>query len=101
MLQASPGNLLQLEDVLFGSYDMSSSLTIMAVKLSSESGQRTLGVAYTEPSSELFGVAEFVENDQFSNLEVSGCVMYFVMFSVVLSGLAGAVETQGVPSGRW
>ncbi len=70
LFQASPGNLHQLEDVLFGSFDMSTSLTIMAVKLSSENGQRTLGVAYAEPSSDILGVTEFVESDQFSNLEV-------------------------------
>ena len=49
---------------------MSTSLTIMAVKLATENGQRTLGVAYAEPSSEILGVTEFIENDQFSNLEV-------------------------------
>lgn len=68
--QASPGNLQQLEDVLFGSLDMASSLTIMAVKLTTENGQRVLGIAYAELSSERLGVAEFIENDQFSNLEV-------------------------------
>lgn len=49
---------------------MSNSQTIVAVKLSTEKGQRVLGVAYAEPSSEILGVAEFIENDQFSNLEV-------------------------------
>lgn len=67
--KASPGNLQQLEDVLFGSLDMASSLTIMAVKLTTENGQRVLGIAYAELSSERLGVAEFIENDQFSNLE--------------------------------
>ena len=58
--------------MVFGRFDMSNSLTIMAVKLIAESGQRKLGVAYAEPSSEVLGVSEFIENDQFSNLEVSG-----------------------------
>ena len=69
-VQASPGNLQQLEDVLFGSMDVADSLTMMAVKLTSENGQRLLGVAFNEPSSEHLGVAQFIENDQFSNLEV-------------------------------
>ena len=49
---------------------MSSSLTIIAIKLIIENGQRKLGVAYAEPSSEKLGVTEFIENDQFSNLKV-------------------------------
>ena len=49
---------------------MSHSQTILAVKLATEKGQRVLGVSYAEPSSEILGVAEFIENDQFSNLEV-------------------------------
>lgn len=53
---------------------MSDSLTILAVKLASENSQRILGVAYAEPASEKLGVAEFIENDQFSNLEV--CVRH-------------------------
>lgn len=56
--------------MLFGSWDVSNSLTILAVKLANENGQRILGVAYAEPSSEVLGVTEFIENDQFSNLEV-------------------------------
>lgn len=49
---------------------MSTSLTILSVKLASENGHRVLGVAYAEPSSNTLGVAEFIENDLFSNLEV-------------------------------
>ena len=49
---------------------MSDSLTILAVKLVTENNRRILGVAYAEPSSDILGVAEFIENDQFSNLEV-------------------------------
>ena len=71
VLQASPGNLHQLEDVLFGSLDMSSSSTMLAIKLATENNQQILGCAYADPSSEVLGVAEFFENDQFSNLEVS------------------------------
>jgi DNA mismatch repair protein MSH2 len=62
--------LQQLEDVVFGRIDMSDSHTIMAVRLFAGSGQRMLGVAYAQPSSEILGVTEFIENDQFSNLEV-------------------------------
>ena len=42
----------------------------MAVKLVTEGGKRQLGVAYAETASEVLGVVEFIEDDQFSNLEV-------------------------------
>ncbi len=77
----------QLEDVLFGSMEVADSLTIMAVKLSSENGQRLLGVAFNEPSSEQLGVAQFIENDQFSNLEVSVAISMFCDRNAVLDYL--------------
>ena len=43
----------------------------MAVKLTNENGQRMVGVAYAEPSLHKLGVSEFIENDQFSNIEVN------------------------------
>lgn len=44
----------------------------MAIKLTNENGQRLVGVAYAEPSLHKLGVSEFLENDQFSNVEVGG-----------------------------
>ena len=71
-LQASPGNLQQLEGVLFGHSDAVTSTCVMAIKLTNENGQRLVGVAYAEPSLHKLGVSEFLENDQFSNVEVGG-----------------------------
>lgn len=68
-----------MEDVLFGSLDVADSLTMMSVKLATENGQRILGVAFNEPSSEHLGVAEFFENDQFSNLEVYVNMRLFII----------------------
>lgn len=70
--QASPGNLQQLEGVLFGRSDAVTSTCVMAIKLTNENGRRMVGVAYAEPSLHKLGVSEFLENDQFSNVEVSG-----------------------------
>ena len=44
----------------------------MAVKVTNENGQRMVGVAYAEPSLRKLGVSEFIESDQFSNIEVGG-----------------------------
>lgn len=57
---------------MFGSTDALSSTCVMAVKLTNENGQRMVGVAYAEPAMHKLGVSEFLENDQFSNIEVGG-----------------------------
>lgn len=69
--QASPGNLQQLEEVVFGSRDLDTSTCVMAIRLASEGGQRSVGVAYTDACARKLGVLEFAEDDQFSNIEVS------------------------------
>ena len=43
LLQASPGNFQQFEEVLFGSSDMSSSPLVLAVKLGTEAGKMVRG----------------------------------------------------------
>lgn len=69
--QASPGNLQQVEDLLFSSSDMLASPIVLALCLVNVDGVRTVGAAFADASSRTLGVAEFADNDLFSNVEVS------------------------------
>ncbi|KAJ9104285.1 hypothetical protein QFC20_004567 [Naganishia adeliensis] len=69
--EASPGNLQQLEDLLFSNIDNLSSPLVMAVKLTLANGgtTRIVGVAFADASSRKLGVSEFLDDEMFSNLE--------------------------------
>lgn len=77
--QASPGNLQEVEDLLFVNSDLLSAPIVMAIKLasapasSSSTGPKlkTVGVAFADTSVRQLGVADFVDNDLFSNTEVT------------------------------
>ena len=47
------------------------STCVMAVRLGGEARQRTVGVAYAEAAERRLGVTEFLDSDEFSNLEVN------------------------------
>ncbi|KAF8605730.1 DNA mismatch repair protein MSH2 [Ceratobasidium sp. AG-I] len=81
--RASPGNLQDVEDLLFSNTDLESAPIVMAVRLTKrEAGAKTIGVAYADASAREIGVSEFPDNDLLSNfealliqLDVKECVM--------------------------
>ena len=74
--QASPGNLQAVEDLLFANSDVLSAPIVVAIKIASSSGSdkakvKSVSIAYADTSVRELGVAEFADNDLFSNTEVS------------------------------
>lgn len=67
-----------VEELLFGSTDIASAPIVMAIKIASTGGTaitskaktKTVGVAFADTSVRELGVADFVDNDLFSNVEV-------------------------------
>ncbi|KAJ3212968.1 MutS-like protein, partial [Dinochytrium kinnereticum] len=69
--KASPGNLLDLEEMVFAnSASVASSPVILAVKAGVRGEQKFVGAAFTDATTmHHIGLAEFVDNDTFSNFE--------------------------------
>ncbi|GMK54432.1 hypothetical protein CspeluHIS016_0110180 [Cutaneotrichosporon spelunceum] len=66
---ASPGNIGQLEDLLFASEDLLSNAVSMALRIQMRDGQRTTGAAFVDVQEKTIGVAEYAEDENFGNTE--------------------------------
>ncbi|BGP42822.1 MSH2 protein [Rhodotorula kratochvilovae] len=66
---ASPGNLGAVEDMLFTHTDLLAAPVILALRLQVKDNVKTVGIAFADTSLQEMGVAEYVDNDLFSNTE--------------------------------
>ena len=67
--QASPGNLQEVEDLLFLGADVVASPIVMALRVKMQDGNLHVGMAFADATNRELGVAEYAENDLFTNTE--------------------------------
>eukprot|EP01018_Ginkgo_biloba_P026125 Gb_33909 [translate_table: standard] len=67
----TPGKLGSFEDVLFASNDMQDTPTIIAVQSAIHEGDCLVGMAFVDLTKRTLGMAEFLDDSQFTNLESS------------------------------
>lgn len=65
----TPGNLGDFEDVLFANNDMQDSPVIVALCPNFHGNQCTVGLSYVDTTKRTLGLAEFLDDSQFTNLE--------------------------------
>ncbi|KAJ7021388.1 muts domain V-domain-containing protein [Mycena alexandri] len=96
--EASPGNLQAVEDLLFGSgVELDTPPVVMAIKIVSSAAAKvkTLGVAFADPTIRELGVADFVDNDLFSNIE-SLIIQLSVKEAVIPTGTVSGTTDRDV-----
>lgn len=76
--EASPGNIGQLEDLLFDKDDLVSNAVSMAIRVTMKEGVRTVGCAFVDVQEKTVGVSQFDETENFSNTEVSPFLLSLV-----------------------
>ncbi|KAG2003249.1 DNA mismatch repair protein MSH2 [Coprinopsis cinerea AmutBmut pab1-1] len=97
--EASPGNLQAVEDLLFSNSDVISAPIVMAVKLATapmdRARLRAVGVAFADTSGRELGVADFTDNDLFSNLE-SLVIQLSVKEAIIPTGTASGTTDRDI-----
>lgn len=68
--KASPGNLQDVEDLLFLSANLTAAPVVLAAKVTVSGEHKTVGVAFADATTKEIGVSEFIDNDLYSNFEV-------------------------------
>ncbi|XP_002982304.2 DNA mismatch repair protein MSH2 [Selaginella moellendorffii] len=66
---ATPGKLGSFEDVLFSSIDMHDTPVVMAVWTVARDQEQLVGIAFTDMTRRTLGTLEFLDDDQYTNLE--------------------------------
>ncbi|KAG9311644.1 DNA mismatch repair protein [Chiua virens] len=96
--EASPGNLQAVEDLLFTNSDVLSAPIVIAIKIAS-TGEKTktksVSVAYADTSVREIGVAEFADNDLFSNAE-SLIIQLSAKEAIIPTGTASGVTDRDI-----
>lgn len=67
--KGSPGNHQQLEDLIYTKNEMQESTVMVSLKVAFQNGQTIVGAAYSDVILKTIGVCEFLDNEQFTNLE--------------------------------
>ncbi|KAI8999374.1 muts domain V-domain-containing protein [Gaertneriomyces semiglobifer] len=68
--KASPGNLIEVEDLLFESGDMGVTPVVISVRVAEKGQQKLVGAAYMDATTQrILGIAEFMDDDSFGNFE--------------------------------
>ena len=68
--QASPGNLTQVEDLIFGNADLTTTTGVLGVSMVQEKENSiTVGCCYVDVNDRKFLVSQFSDKDSFSNLQ--------------------------------
>jgi DNA mismatch repair protein MSH2 len=105
--QASPGNLQAVEDLLFASTDLLTAPIVMAIKIASSPTStssksqklKTVGIAFADTTIRELGVADFVDNDLFSNTE-SLIIQLSVKEAIIPTGTTSGTTDRDIDLGK-
>ncbi|KAJ4961582.1 hypothetical protein NE237_021492 [Protea cynaroides] len=65
----TPGNLGSFEDILFANNEMQDSPVIVALSLNFRENECVVGLGYVDLTKRILGLAEFLDDSQFTNVE--------------------------------